>query len=150
MPLPPPVGGRREAAARRCRHPEVAALRRRCHREVVAGRGGARRRGRGRGLRGGERRRGRSPSGGGGGSGAMAAEGKVTGQSQEQFLLLAKAARGAALASLIHQVLEAPGIYVFGELLDMPAVREVRPDRPSRGPDPGPGPGPAPTARPGR
>ncbi|XP_055568712.1 COP9 signalosome complex subunit 7a isoform X1 [Falco cherrug] len=55
----------------------------------------------------------------------MAAEGKVTGQSQEQFLLLAKAARGAALASLIHQVLEAPGIYVFGELLDMPAVREL-------------------------
>uniref|UniRef100_A0A8C5TYH4 COP9 signalosome subunit 7A n=1 Tax=Malurus cyaneus samueli TaxID=2593467 RepID=A0A8C5TYH4_9PASS len=45
--------------------------------------------------------------------------------SQEQFLLLAKAARGAALASLIHQVLEAPGIYVFGELLDMPAVREL-------------------------
>lgn len=59
----------------------------------------------------------------------MAAEGKVTGQSQEQFLLLAKAARGAALASLIHQVLEAPGIYVFGELLDMPAVREVSPPR---------------------
>uniref|UniRef100_A0A8B9PT32 COP9 signalosome subunit 7A n=1 Tax=Apteryx owenii TaxID=8824 RepID=A0A8B9PT32_APTOW len=55
----------------------------------------------------------------------MAAEGKVTGQSQEQFLLLAKAARGAALANLIHQVLEAPGIYVFGELLDMPAVREL-------------------------
>ncbi|KAL2311357.1 hypothetical protein Nmel_003058, partial [Mimus melanotis] len=55
----------------------------------------------------------------------MAAEGKVMGQSQEQFLLLAKAARGAALASLIHQVLEAPGIYVFGELLDMPAVREL-------------------------
>ncbi|NXD86523.1 CSN7A protein, partial [Halcyon senegalensis] len=55
----------------------------------------------------------------------MATEGKVTGQSQEQFLLLAKAARGAALASLIHQVLEAPGIYVFGELLDMPAVREL-------------------------
>lgn len=69
----------------------------------------------------------------------MAAEGKVTGQSQEQFLLLAKAARGAALASLIHQVLEAPGIYVFGELLDMPAVREVRPARPR--------PGPAPAAR---
>ncbi|CAI5796964.1 COP9 signalosome complex subunit 7a, partial [Podarcis lilfordi] len=27
--------------------------------------------------------------------------------------------------SLIHQVLEAPGIYVFGELLDMPNVREL-------------------------
>lgn len=68
----------------------------------------------------------------------MAAEGKVTGQSQEQFLLLAKAARGAALASLIHQVLEAPGIYVFGELLDMPAVREVRA---ARSPRPCPPPG---------
>lgn len=71
----------------------------------------------------------------------MAAEGKLSGQSQEQFLLLAKAARGAALASLIHQVLEAPGIYVFGELLDMPAVREVRAARP-RGPA-GPCPRPA-------
>ncbi|NXE61074.1 CSN7A protein, partial [Calcarius ornatus] len=70
----------------------------------------------------------------------MAAEGKVTGQSQEQFLLLAKAARGAALASLIHQVLEAPGIYVFGELLDMPAVREVRAARPAALPGPARGP----------
>lgn len=58
----------------------------------------------------------------------MAAEVKVTGQNQEQFLLLAKSARGAALASLIHQVLEAPGIYVFGELLEMPNVREVSPE----------------------
>lgn len=55
----------------------------------------------------------------------MAAEVKVSGQNQEQFLLLARSARGAALASLIHQVLEAPGIYVFGELLDMPNVQEV-------------------------
>lgn len=50
---------------------------------------------------------------------------KVTGQNQEQFLLLAKSAKGAALATLIHQVLEAPGVYVFGELLDVPNVREV-------------------------
>lgn len=56
---------------------------------------------------------------------AMSAEVKVTGQNQEQFLLLAKSAKGAALATLIHQVLEAPGVYVFGELLDMPNVREV-------------------------
>ncbi|XP_067402016.1 COP9 signalosome complex subunit 7a [Emydura macquarii macquarii] len=55
----------------------------------------------------------------------MAAEMKVPAQSQEQFLLLARSARGAALASLIHQVLEAPGIYVFGELLDLPNVREL-------------------------
>lgn len=58
----------------------------------------------------------------------MSAEVKVTGQNQEQFLLLAKSAKGAALATLIHQVLEAPGVYVFGELLDMPNVREVGPD----------------------
>lgn len=58
-------------------------------------------------------------------SAAMSAEVKVTGQNQEQFLLLAKSAKGAALATLIHQVLEAPGVYVFGELLDMPNVREV-------------------------
>ncbi|XP_046301807.1 COP9 signalosome complex subunit 7a-like [Marmota monax] len=50
---------------------------------------------------------------------------KVTGQNQEQFLLLAKSAKGAALATLIHQVLEAPGVYVIGELLDMPNVREL-------------------------
>ncbi|KAK9407881.1 COP9 signalosome complex subunit 7a [Crotalus adamanteus] len=55
----------------------------------------------------------------------MAAEVKVSGQNQEQFLLLARSARGAALANLIHQVLEAPGIYVFGELLDMPNVQEL-------------------------
>lgn len=77
----------------------------------------------------------------------MAAEGKVTGQSQEQFLLLAKAARGAALASLIHQVLEAPGIYVFGELLDMPAVREVSPD-PAPAPAPPHSPAPCPDPSP--
>uniref|UniRef100_A0A2K6LAW2 COP9 signalosome subunit 7A n=1 Tax=Rhinopithecus bieti TaxID=61621 RepID=A0A2K6LAW2_RHIBE len=56
----------------------------------------------------------------------MSAEVKVTGQNQEQFLLLAKSAKGA-LATLIHQVLEAPGVYVFGELLDMPNVRERKP-----------------------
>nr|XP_033781553.1 COP9 signalosome complex subunit 7a [Geotrypetes seraphini] len=50
---------------------------------------------------------------------------KVTNQNQEQFLLLAKAAKGAALATLISQVLEAPGVYVFGELLDMPSVKEL-------------------------
>lgn len=43
----------------------------------------------------------------------------------EQFLLLAKSARGAAIVKLIKQVLEAPGIYVFGELLQMPNVQEV-------------------------
>uniref|UniRef100_A0A8D0WRJ3 COP9 signalosome subunit 7A n=1 Tax=Sus scrofa TaxID=9823 RepID=A0A8D0WRJ3_PIG len=36
----------------------------------------------------------------------MSAEVKVTGQNQEQFLLLAKSAKGAALATLIHQLAE--------------------------------------------
>lgn len=43
----------------------------------------------------------------------------------EQFVLLAKSAKGNACAELIRQVLEAPGVYVFGELLDMPNILEV-------------------------
>ncbi|XP_043935525.1 COP9 signalosome complex subunit 7a isoform X1 [Protopterus annectens] len=55
----------------------------------------------------------------------MATEVKGGGQTLEQFLLLAKAARGAALANLVQQVLDVPGVYVFGELLDMPNVKEL-------------------------
>lgn len=43
----------------------------------------------------------------------------------EQFVLLAKSAKGAACLELIKQVLDAPGVHVFGELLDMPNVIEV-------------------------
>ena len=43
----------------------------------------------------------------------------------EQFVLLAKNTRGAAAVELVKQVLEAPGVYVFGELLDMPHIQEV-------------------------
>lgn len=43
----------------------------------------------------------------------------------EQYLLLAKTAKGAAAAELIKQVTEAPGVYVFGELLEMPNIREL-------------------------
>jgi len=43
----------------------------------------------------------------------------------EQFILLSKTARGAAAMELIRQVLETPGIYVFGELLEMPNIKEV-------------------------
>ncbi|XP_076318414.1 COP9 signalosome subunit 7 isoform X2 [Tachypleus tridentatus] len=43
----------------------------------------------------------------------------------EQYLILAKAAKGIAAVGLIKQVLEAPGIYVFGELLDMPNIKEL-------------------------
>ena len=44
----------------------------------------------------------------------------------EQFVLLAKSAKGAAAVELVKQALDAPGVYVFGELLDMPNIVEVR------------------------
>lgn len=43
----------------------------------------------------------------------------------EQFLLLAKGTKGAACQDLIKTVLEAPGVYVFSELLAHPNIREV-------------------------
>ena len=43
------------------------------------------------------------------------------GAALQQFCLLAKSAKGAACASLIGQALEHPGVFVFGELLDMPS-----------------------------
>lgn len=43
----------------------------------------------------------------------------------EQFVLLAKSAKGAASVELVKQVLEAPNVYVFGELLDMPNIQEL-------------------------
>ncbi|XP_037075153.1 COP9 signalosome complex subunit 7a-like [Pollicipes pollicipes] len=46
-------------------------------------------------------------------------------QSLEQFVLLAKSARGAAAAQLVRQALDAPGLYVFAELLDMPNISEL-------------------------
>ena len=45
----------------------------------------------------------------------------------QPFCLLAKSAKGVACASLIKQVLDHPSIFVFGELLDMPSVKEVCP-----------------------
>ncbi|XP_013407470.1 COP9 signalosome complex subunit 7b-like [Lingula anatina] len=43
----------------------------------------------------------------------------------EQFVLLAKSAKGAAAVELVKQALEAPGVYVFGELLAMPHIQEL-------------------------
>lgn len=43
----------------------------------------------------------------------------------EQFVLLAKSTKGAACLELIKQVLEAPGVHVFSELLVMPNIAEV-------------------------
>ena len=46
----------------------------------------------------------------------------------EQFVLLAKNAKGAAAVELIKQALEAPTVFVFGELLDMANI-QVTSDR---------------------
>lgn len=50
---------------------------------------------------------------------------KATPNPLEQFVLLAKTAKGAGAVELIKQALEAQGVYVFGELLDMPHIQEV-------------------------
>jgi len=43
----------------------------------------------------------------------------------EQFVLLAKNAKGAAAVELIKQALEAPTVFVFGELLDMANIQDL-------------------------
>lgn len=43
----------------------------------------------------------------------------------EQFTLLAKNAKGAAAVELVKQALEASGVYVFGELLDMQNIQDL-------------------------
>ena len=45
----------------------------------------------------------------------------------EQYLLLAKRAKGRALVDLIQKVTAEPGIFAFAELLNLPTVKEVRP-----------------------
>lgn len=44
----------------------------------------------------------------------------------EQFVVLAKSKKGAGCAELVKQVLESPGVYVFGELLDISNIQEVQ------------------------
>jgi hypothetical protein len=44
----------------------------------------------------------------------------------QPFCLLAKSAKGAACVSLIKQALDHPSIFVFGELIDMPSIKEAR------------------------
>lgn len=50
---------------------------------------------------------------------------KATPNPLEQFVLLAKTAKGAGAVELIKQALDAQGVYVFGELLDMPHIQEL-------------------------
>ena len=44
----------------------------------------------------------------------------------EPFLLLAKSLKGAACAQLILDTLNAPDVFVFAELLDLPSIRDVK------------------------
>ena len=47
-------------------------------------------------------------------------------QALEQFLLLAKTAKGSAVAELVRHATEAGGVFVFGELLECECVQETR------------------------
>ncbi|XP_078524301.1 COP9 signalosome complex subunit 7b isoform X1 [Lissotriton helveticus] len=55
----------------------------------------------------------------------MAGEQKSSSNVLEQFLILARSTKGSALPALVSQVLEAPGVYVFGDLLEIPCVQEL-------------------------
>jgi len=44
----------------------------------------------------------------------------------EQFILLAKGTKGMAAAELVKQALEAPALYVFSELMDVPNIKELK------------------------
>lgn len=44
----------------------------------------------------------------------------------EQYLLLAKNARGLALVDLIAKCTAEPGLYIFGEILGLPGVQELQ------------------------
>uniref|UniRef100_A0A2R8M221 COP9 signalosome subunit 7B n=1 Tax=Callithrix jacchus TaxID=9483 RepID=A0A2R8M221_CALJA len=55
----------------------------------------------------------------------MAGEQKPSSNLLEQFISLAEGTSGSALTALISQVLEAPGVYVFGEFLELANVQEV-------------------------
>ena len=43
----------------------------------------------------------------------------------QQYLLLGKSARGRALCELINKATAEPGLFAFGELLDVPNIAEV-------------------------
>ncbi|EMD41449.1 hypothetical protein CERSUDRAFT_110025 [Gelatoporia subvermispora B] len=43
----------------------------------------------------------------------------------EPFLLMSKSAKGAAAAKLIQDATSAPGVFVFGELLELPNIQEL-------------------------
>lgn len=55
----------------------------------------------------------------------MPEQSSATSSSLESYVLLANGAKGAAAIGLIQQVLEATGVYVFGELLDHPNIKDL-------------------------
>ncbi|KAM6948208.1 COP9 signalosome complex subunit 7b-like [Aplochiton taeniatus] len=61
----------------------------------------------------------------------MAVEQKHSNQ-LDQFILLAKKARGPTLLRVINQLLEAPGVYVFGQFMELSCIKEL-----AKGPDSG-------------
>ncbi|XP_012282371.1 COP9 signalosome complex subunit 7 isoform X2 [Orussus abietinus] len=58
-------------------------------------------------------------------SGTTGSTEKAANNPLEQFVLLAQTAKGAAALELIKQAVETPGVHVFGELLDMPNIKEL-------------------------
>lgn len=43
----------------------------------------------------------------------------------EPYLLMGKSMKGAAAAKLIQDATSAPGVFVFGELFELPGIRDV-------------------------
>jgi COP9 signalosome complex subunit 7 len=53
----------------------------------------------------------------------------MAGQQQElieQFAVLLKMCKGASVGDAVKKALQAPGLFVFGELVAMPAIQQVR------------------------
>jgi hypothetical protein len=43
----------------------------------------------------------------------------------QQYLLLGKGAKGRAAVDLIHKATSEPGLYAFGEVLDLESIKQV-------------------------
>ncbi|KAM9979537.1 hypothetical protein ACTFIY_008794 [Dictyostelium cf. discoideum] len=48
------------------------------------------------------------------------------GNALKQFVVLAKSSKGRAIVSIIEKALNHPSVFVFGELLDMPNVQQLK------------------------
>jgi COP9 signalosome complex subunit 7 len=43
----------------------------------------------------------------------------------QQYLLLGKGAKGRAAVDMIHKATSEPGLYAFGEILDLESIKQV-------------------------